>query len=191
MTDEMSKNPELLAEARRVQAQSGLPTPEYDARKILREVYDRIVDSRYALETFDSFIERLSKTVDDESQARPGAAIVGFLTEAEYRRFVEAIVRDYNAMMLMAFASGERKRSTTMREAVLYEMYDRIPAAKNGTALIDPAVGRIWNLGKSQKQSCALHPDGCPDDGPEITAIPVSGTAAAELLGEILKRVKR
>lgn len=185
--DTISTSPEMHAEARRAAAESNFPKAAYDTKKVAKEEFDRIVDARYASKTFEEIWASLVAPV----QKVPSMdQFFGVLTEAEYRQTISGIWHTLQAFFLTSRSQEEEERGGIIGKAVMYAVQDRLNLKGKGDLMPDVLHGIIRSpaSGAAGIRRCLLHPDGCPDQMPDHTAVPVS--ASANLGAEILRLLR-
>jgi hypothetical protein len=188
MSDTISNDPKLMEEARRVAAEATNPKPPYDPKAIAREEWERVVDKRYEMKTFDEVWDRFNKLTDSmlSSMKRD---LKGTITENEYRQFASSLYLKVNSQNLIAAAQRAEQRGEVTSAAVMYAIKDKYSVSETVSFLPDLARGLIYQdtATADEKRTCPLHPNGCPPPGVEV----MTGTDALSALLGILDRARK
>lgn len=133
--DTASTDPRLHEEARRAAAEAALPkTPAlgYSPKAILQEMWDKIIDKKYAIRTVDDIFEDLS--IFD------GLEVISPMSEAEYRAFAEALCYGSQALFLKRAGEHAFNRSEAMRKLSVYALNERMGVSEDSKGSDDNIV---------------------------------------------------
>ena len=138
--DEVSKNPQALAEAqayRDRKASDPPPKPQqtmmFDGRAAAKQEYDA-----HAAKGLMSF-EEMWKNLDHGE----AGVVVGMLTEEEYRKFVRVSVWHYNGKMMERLAEAEMNKARVIVSGMFMEIRERVKIAEDSHLHVDLKSGAL------------------------------------------------
>jgi hypothetical protein len=180
--DTLRTNPKMHEEARTAAAEVSIPKPIYDPKSVAREEFDRIVDSRYMTKPFDTLWELINFEL---TKKHDSSKILGVLSEVEYRQLASSFFYGVQVVFLKNAAHEASERADVLHKAALYTAHDRLKISELRVQelLVDLSRGlvRAHTEDKPTKQTCFLHPNGCPE-GAEAQEIADFGKKMLEAL---------
>lgn len=185
MDDSISKDPKLVEEARRVAAEATNPKPPYDPKALAREEWERVIDKRYEVKSFETVWDEFNGLTDRMHKSLK-TELKGLLSESEFRQLAASLFMHVNSANLTAAALRAEERSNVTQQAVMYALKDKYGDSDNAAYMPDLQRG-LLHKDILEKNACALHPNGCPPNGTEV----LTGTDALSALLNILGRARK